>query len=178
MMETEYDHDRIAVWRGAQPGIRTGILGCVLGELAVSAQHVGGHGARPHQQASKNSRTHLVELVVERRHHAEVAAPAAHRPEEVRVLVGASGSQLTVRGHDVDGEHVVAAQAVCSAKPANSTAKREPGNPSGGDNPACGRQAEGLRLSVKLAPGQSSLSPNDSTPLDRLGPLSSAKDRA
>jgi hypothetical protein len=43
-----------------------------------------------------------VGLILERRRHPEVAAPAPYRPEQVGVLVGASGADLTVGCDEFD----------------------------------------------------------------------------
>ena len=50
---------------------------------------------------------HRVQAELEIRHHAEVAAAAAHAPEQLRILFGAGVPQLPVRGDHVDGLEVV-----------------------------------------------------------------------
>ena len=59
------------------------------------------------QHRSSDDVRHRVGAEGERRHDAEVAAAAAHRPVQVLVFVGTRVTELTVRVHDVDRLDVV-----------------------------------------------------------------------
>ena len=60
----------------------------------------------------------------ERGDHAEIAAAAAHRPEEVRVLLDAGGDEVAVRQHDVHFEQVVDGEAALACEVAEPAAER------------------------------------------------------
>jgi hypothetical protein len=64
-----------------------------------------------------------VEAEVERRDHAEVAAAASQRPEQVGVLVLGRPQQLATGRHDVGGEEIVDGEAVLAHQPADATAE-------------------------------------------------------
>ena len=55
--------------------------------------------------------------------HAEVAAAAPQRPEQVGVLVLGRPQQFAVGRHDIDGEEVVDREAVLAHQPADATAE-------------------------------------------------------
>jgi hypothetical protein len=59
-------------------------------------------------------------------HHAEVAAPAAQRPVQVRMLGAAGRHQPPVGGHHLAGDDVVAGQAVLAGEPAHAAAEGQP----------------------------------------------------
>ncbi len=63
---------------------------------------------------------HLVELVFQRRHHAEVATAASQTPEQVLVLACAGGEELSVRGDHIVGEEVVDGKSVCPRQVADT----------------------------------------------------------
>ena len=65
-------------------------------------------------------RADRVQLELEAGDHAEVAAAAADRPEQVGVLVGAGAHRLAVGGHDVGGEQVVDGHAELAARSSRS----------------------------------------------------------
>ena len=102
-----------------------------------------------------------MEPVDERGHDAEVAAAAADRPEEVRVLVGARPQQLAVGGDDVGGEQVVAGQAVLAVEPADAATSVRPAMPVDRDCPERSRQTERLRGAVEVGQQQSRLGHRD-----------------
>jgi hypothetical protein len=95
-----------------------------------------------------------VQAVLERADGAEVAAAPAQRPEEVRVLVRVGPHQLAVGRHELGTEQVVGREPVRALEPAAAAAERQPGDAGRRDAPARGRQAEGLRGAVELAPAQ------------------------
>ena len=74
---------------------------------------------------------------------AEVAAAAAHRPEQVGVLFRARVAELAVRGHDVHGLHVVEREAEASRDAPEAAAEREAADP--GVRHGAGRRHEAVR---------------------------------
>ena len=64
--------------------------------------------------------------------HAEVAAAAPERPEEVGVLGRTGAHHLTGRGHDLGGLEIVHGHAVLAAEPAEAPAERQSGDAGGG----------------------------------------------
>ena len=84
----------------------------------------------------------------------EVAAAAAHAPEQIRVFLLARLEQSSVRGDDIHGDHIVAGQAVLADQPAHAAAEGQSGDACGGDHAHRGRQAEGLRFAVEFADGE------------------------
>ncbi len=89
----------------------------------------------------------------ERGDDAEVAAAAAHRPEQVRVLVRAGRHEPPVGQHDVGLEQVVDGQAALAGQVAEAAAEREPADAGGGDDAAGRGEAEGVGGVVDVAPG-------------------------
>ena len=69
-----------------------------------------------------------MEAELERSHHAEVAAAASHRPEQVGVLVLGRPEQLAFGGHDVNGEEVVDREAVLAHQPSDTATEGKPGD--------------------------------------------------
>jgi hypothetical protein len=98
-----------------------------------------------------------MEAILERRHHAEVAAAAAKSPEEVGVLVGAGTQELPVSGDHVGREQVVDGEPVPAHEPAQAPAEGETSDPGVRHDAARSGEAEGLGLTVDLAPKQSRL---------------------
>jgi hypothetical protein len=93
-----------------------------------------------------------VERELERRHHAEAAAPAAQRPEQLRVLALGRAYDPPVPGHELGGDEVVARQAMLALEPPGATAQGQPGH-SGGRHPtARGGQPVGLGGAVHVGP--------------------------
>ena len=96
-------------------------------------------------------------LELERRDDAEVAAGAAHGPEEILVLGRARPAQLAVGGDDVDREQVVDRQPVLAAQVADAAVERQAGDARRRHDAAGHREAEQLRLAVDVAPGRAAL---------------------
>jgi hypothetical protein len=94
-----------------------------------------------------------MELELEGGDDAEVAAAAAQRPEEVRVLVGRRADEAPVGGDQLAGEQVVAGEPVLALEPARAAAEREPGDAGRGDAPSGGGEAVLLGGAVDLRPG-------------------------
>jgi hypothetical protein len=100
-----------------------------------------------------------VEAELERGDHAEVAAAASQRPEQVWVLVLGRPQQLAVCRHHVDGEQVVDREAVLAHQPADATAEREPGHSGVAHDAAGGGHTVHLRLVIDVAPQRATLHP-------------------
>jgi hypothetical protein len=100
-----------------------------------------------------------VEAELERGDHAEVAAAASQRPEQVRVLVRGRPQPLAVGRHDIDGEQLVHREAVLAHQPTDATAKGEPGDSGVTHDSADGGQTVRLRLAVDVAPKRTTLHP-------------------
>ena len=98
-----------------------------------------------------------MELVLERSHNAEVAAAPAQAPEEIRMLCRTGPQALAIGGHHIRRHQVVAGQAIFPLEPAETAAQGEARDPRRGIGAAGGRQAEHLRLTVQLAPGDPAL---------------------
>ena len=96
--------------------------------------------------------SHRVRLKQERGHDAEVPPSAAHRPEQVRILLGARDHEAAVSQHHIDREQVVDRQPVLPGQVSHSSAQRQPGNPGARDDARRHSQAEGVRRMVHIAP--------------------------
>ena len=94
-----------------------------------------------------------VEIELQRRDHAETAAAAADRPEQVGVLVAAGGADHAVGGDDLDRAQVVAAETVGAHHHAEPAAEGEAGHTGDRHLAAGGGQPMDLGGAVDLAPG-------------------------
>ena len=92
---------------------------------------------------------HAAEL--ELRDDPEVAAAAAHAPEEVGVLVRARLHELALGRDEVDRDELVDREPVLAHDPADPAAERQPGDAGVRDDPGRHREPERLRLPVELA---------------------------
>ncbi len=115
---------------------------------------------------------------LERGDDAEVAAAAAQRPEQLRVLVLAGVQVLAVGGHDVGADEVVAGQAALADQPADAAAEREPGDAGGRHQSPGDRQPERLRLGVDVAPQAAGLRRDRAPVRVDADPRSSRRGRA
>jgi hypothetical protein len=88
---------------------------------------------------------------------AEVAAAAAQRPEQVRVLVGAGADLAPVGEDDVGGDEVVDRHPVAPALVRDAAAERQAGHPGLGHDPAGGGEAEGGGDAVDVGPRRAAL---------------------
>ena len=100
-----------------------------------------------------------MEAELERGDHAEVAAAASQRPEQVGVLVLGRPQQLAVGRYDVDSEEVVDREAVLAHQPADATAQGQPGDSGVAHDSAGGGQTVRLRLVVDVTPQRTTLHP-------------------
>jgi len=85
--------------------------GAVLGDLPKKLQDRFSSLHRVSHYSRKN-RANRMKLILEGGHNAEVAAAAPQAPEQIRVLGGTGRKKLTVGFDKIDGEKIVAAQAV------------------------------------------------------------------
>ena len=83
-----------------EPGEASELLRSVLNEFVEHPEHGGGVLQVVEDRPGKDL-VDLVEAILQRRHDAEVAAPAPQPPEEVLVLALARGKEFPVRGDHV-----------------------------------------------------------------------------
>ena len=128
------------------------LLGRVLDELAVEAQHV----ARVLDLEEHRAAVDVLDRVqaeLERRDDAEVPAAAAQRPEEILVLpLRCAATRLPVGGDDLRRDEVVAREADAARQVADAAAEREPADAGRGDDASGRREAVGVRRVVEVAP--------------------------
>ena len=94
-----------------------------------------------------------MEPELEAGHHAEVAAAAADRPEQVRVPFVVDLEDRPVRGHDLGGQQAVDRQPVLADEVADAAARRDPAEPDrAGVAEAGGEAALGRRRRVARPP--------------------------
>ena len=85
---------------------------------------------------------------VESGYHAEVAAPSAEPPQQLRVLVGARVHDGSVGSYELGADDVVAGEAVLRGQVSDTTPEREAGYAGRADNAARGDEPERLRCRV------------------------------
>src|SRR5438128_1009038 len=88
----------------------------------------------PADDASEHEWADRVQPVLERGGHPEIAATTAQCPEELGIGVVAAHEKLTVGGHDLDREQVVAAETEPTRQPAEPAAERQTRDASRGDD--------------------------------------------
>ena len=121
-----------------------------LDEVAVLPQDLFCLAHREHDQARRHFRADRVQSELELGHDAEIAAAAAQRPEEVRVLRLRSRAEFRRQRSRLRREQIVDGHSVLARQPAEAAAEREAGDSrrrvdahSGVANPcACGRVVE------------------------------------
>ena len=123
--------------------------------------HEAGHRLRRRRQqehAAGDGRQ-VVEPVVEPRHHAEVAAAAADRPEEVGLVLGIDRPQPAVRRDDVGTDEVVDRQPELPDQVPDPAAGRDPADPDRAGVAEPDRQAVLVRRPGNLDRGQAGARP-------------------
>src|SRR6266545_6056622 len=100
-----------------------------------------------------------LQLELERRHHAEVAASATKGPEQIRVHVLGRHQELTVRRHDVGRDQVVAGETEPPREVADPAAEGQAANPGGGEDAARRGEPEGVGRGVQVSPRGATLRP-------------------
>ena len=117
----------------------------------------------PHsEQARVHDRADVVQLELERRRDAEVAAAAVQRPEQIGVRVLARRDLLAVGEDEVDRDEVVAREAVLALEPTRAAAERQSGDARRRHAAADGREPVLLRGPVERRPGDAAA---DASPL-------------
>jgi hypothetical protein len=106
---------------------------------------------RPHHRPGEHDRADRVEPELEFRDDPEVAASAAHPPEEVPVLVLARLNELALGGDHVHAEELVDRQAVLALEPTDPSAEREAREPGMGHDSRRDGEPERLRLAIQVA---------------------------
>jgi hypothetical protein len=101
-----------------------------------------------------------VEAELEVGDHAEVAAAAAHPPEQLGMLPPVGPQPPSVGRDQLHRQQVVAGQAVLAHEPADAAAEREAGHAGVGHDPAGGGQPQPLGRLVELPPEQARLRPD------------------
>ena len=94
---------------------------------------------------------HRMRLEEEARHHAEVAAAAANRPEQIGMLALAGGHDAAIGKDDVGFEQVVDRQPVLAREIAGSAAKRQAGDARRRDDAEGNGEAEGMSRVIDVA---------------------------
>ena len=137
--------------------------------------HVGRRGQHQHPAGEFGDR---VEPELERGRHAEVAAAAADRPEEVRVRRGVHAERLAVGGDDVGGEERIDRHAELADEIADPAAEGDPADPDGAGVAETDREAVRAQRGAELGGGQTGLGP-DGLPVDiDVDRLACRRDRA
>ncbi len=104
-----------------------------------------------------------MEPILELGDHAEIAAPAAHRPEQIRVLARARVQHLAVRAHDLDRLQVVASQAVLAHQATHPAAQCQPGDARVRRGSQRGGESHRLHLAIELAQQHAALRPTETS---------------
>ena len=136
--------------------VRLTIAGDLVGRggrpLAEHLQQVAVGVGRVEDRPGVDQRADRMELELELRHDAEVAASAAQPPEQVGVLGLARVDEPAVGGDDVGADEVVAGEAVLAHQPADAAAEREAADAGRRDETARRREAVRLGLVVDVGP--------------------------
>ena len=109
----------------------------------VVLQRRPGLGCLIQRGAEAELRPEAVRTERKARHHAEVAASALERPEQIRMLARRHLEDLAGCGDDLEGLEVVARQAVLARQPPDAAAERESGDAGLGHD--AGRDGEPVR---------------------------------
>ena len=111
-------------------------------------------------------RAHRVQGKLERCDHAEVAAAAAQRPEQIGVLLLRCTNDARIGGHHLGGDQVVARQAGDGREPADAATEREPADAGVADEAA--RRCEPVLLRGRIDIGPRGAAAADGAPRDRI----------
>ena len=93
-----------------------------------------------------------MQAVFERRDNTEIAAAAAQRPEQIRIVGRAGRAELAIGGDHLGGDQVVHGRAVLAHQPAQTAAEGKARDAGIGDGASGGGEAMGLRRLVEFAP--------------------------
>ena len=120
----------------------------MAGPVAERAQQIGRGLGRVEDRPGVDRGPERMEVELELRDDAEVAAAAAQPPEQVGVVGLARVDEPAVRRDHVGRREVVAREAELPHRPADAAAEREPGDAGRRDEAARRREAEDVRLAV------------------------------
>ena len=139
---------------GAVVRLTTAVIssGAFLGPLTEHAQEVVGGLRRVEDRPGIDDRPESMELELELRDDAEIAAAAAQPPEQLGVLGLARMDEPAVGGDDIRGGEVVAGEAEFPHRPTDAAAEREPGDAGRRHEAAGGRERVRLGLVVDVGP--------------------------
>ena len=107
-----------------------------------------------------NTMLHRMRLEEEARDDAEVAAAAAQRPEEIRMLLAIRGDEAAVGEDDIGLEEVVDGEPELARQVPGAAAQREPGHARAADDPERHGQAESVRRVVDVRGAATRLHPH------------------
>ena len=93
-----------------------------------------------------------VEPELRPRDHTEVAAAAADRPVEIRILFGAGGDKAPIRQHHVHREEIINRQSALAGQVSEAAPQSQASHAGRRDDAAGGRHAEGVSGVVHVAP--------------------------
>ena len=145
------------MWHAADDGDDANLIRGDRRIPVEEAQRLPCFGDGVEHETERHLRSNRMQPVLEPGHHAEVPAPAAHRPEEVGVFVGIYRSDLTIGRDQLHAEQIVATQPIFVAQPASAAAQGQPGDASLGDQAARSGQPVFLGRAVHVGPGQTGL---------------------
>jgi len=137
---------------GVERGQRGHLIGQVGGPPVVLGEHLGAT-VTPVQHEPTQHRGHRMPAEGERRDDTEVAAAAADRPEQLRMLILVGDHRGPVGGDQLDLHQVVAAVPVPAGQPPDATAEGQTADPGRGDHPAGGGQPMYSGRGVQRRPG-------------------------
>ena len=126
------------------------LAGRGLGEHAVGAEDLLGAGGVPQDQTASDRRADRVQQECEPSDHAEVAAAAPQRPEQLCVDLAIGGADRAVGGDDLHLVEVVDGPAEAAHQVAETAAEGQAGDADLGDESEHGRQAVPLRGAVDV----------------------------
>ena len=137
------------------------LLGRGRQEIAIGAHHGLGVSRLPEDRA-RVDRADRMRLEQEARHHAEVAAAPAQRPEEIGMLALAGRDETAVGQDDVRFEQVVDRQAVLAREVPGAPAEGQARDAGGRDDAKGHGQAERVGGVIDVARRAASIDPNRS----------------
>jgi hypothetical protein len=132
--------------------------------VAEEPEHVQRARQRVRDDAAGDDGSDRVEVVLERRGNAEVAAAAANGPEEVGVLIGACAEDPPVRHNQIGGAQVVQCEAVLGHQPSDPASERQSGYSGAANYSSRRRKTMDLGLPVELLPQDAALGADDTSP--------------
>jgi hypothetical protein len=115
----------LAFGNGREFEQRADAVALVGEKVAPESNRFGAAVERVDRRAKHDLGTQRIQLELELGDHAEVAAAAAYRPEQIGILLLAGTAYLAIRRHDLDRKHVVDTEPVPAAQPADAARQRQ-----------------------------------------------------